>query len=87
MSWPREHEGKVACYGFPESYLPAIQRAVDEGMVKWIKSDLFMDLGSGQFTWAGCTWELEEMRECVTSISLIKGKPSAEDLTAAVLRG
>lgn len=87
MSWPREHEGKVQCIGFHSNYLPAIMRAVDEELVTWGKSDLFIDLGTAQFNWAGCTWEMTEMRECVTSIRLIKGQPNAEDLTVAVLRG
>jgi hypothetical protein len=87
MSWPEAHEGKVTCSGFPDSYLPSIKRAVDNKMVKWGESSLFMALGSAQFEWAGCTWEITEMQECVTCIHLIKGKPTAEDLTAAVLKG
>ena len=87
MSWPEPHEGKVKCIGFPEAWLPAIMSAVDNQMVKWGKNDLFMDLGTAQFDWAGCTWEMSEMRECVGALQLVKGKPCSEDLTAAVLKG
>lgn len=87
MSWPRKHEGKVKCYDFPDSYLPAIMKAVDNRMVKWGQSSLFMSMGTAEFDWAGCTWEMTEMQECVTSIRLVKGKPTEQDLTAAVLRG
>lgn len=87
MSWPREHEGKVKCIGFPNTWLPAIMLAVDNKQVVWGKSSLFCQAGSAEFKWAGCTWVMEEMQECVTSIQLIKGKPVEEDLTAAVLKG
>jgi hypothetical protein len=87
MSWPTENEGKIRCIGFPEKYLPAIMNAVDNKIVKWGKSDLFMSMGTAQFDWVDCTWELTEMQECVESIQLIKGKPTDEDLTAAVLKG
>lgn len=57
--------------------------------VVWIEDTckLFMELGTGQFMWAGCVWELEEMTEWVTSIRLISGSIDNEDLTAVVLRG
>ena len=87
MSWPEAHEGKVSCIGFPKKYLPAIMNAVDNKMVKWGKSSLFISMGSAEFEWAGCTWELTEMQECVTSIALLKGTPTGEDLTAATLTG
>jgi len=87
MSWPYEHEPKVRCIGFPETYLQAIMNAVDNQMVVWGKNDLFMSMGTAQFDWAGCTWEMTEMQECVTAIQLVKGKPIAEDLTAAMLKG
>lgn len=87
MSFPRPHEGKVSCIGFPEKYLPAIQRAVENNQVEWGKTSLLIDICTAEFYWVGCLWELEEMRETVCSISLIHGKPNEEDLTAAVLRG
>ena len=87
MSWPEKHEGKVTCFGFPESFLPSIKQAIDRKMVKWGKSSLFISAGSAEFEWAGCTWEMEEMQECVTHIKLLKGTPIGEDLTAAVLKG
>jgi hypothetical protein len=44
--------------------------------------------GSGEQMWPEQRlWDLEEMRECITVVRLIKGTPTAEDLTAAVLRG
>jgi hypothetical protein len=86
MSWP-DKLSHVDCIGFPKEWLPVIADAVDNQKVKWGKNDLFIDLGTAQFEWADCTWEMTEMRECVRSISLLKGKPNAEDLTAAVLRG
>ena len=87
MSWPEAHKGTIACIGFDKKFLPVIQRAVDEKMVVWGKNHLFMDLGTAEFDWAGCTWEMTEMRECVTALRLVRGKPTSEDLTAAVLRG
>lgn len=87
MSWPEKHEGKVRCIDFPEKYFPAIKQAIDNEMVTWGKSTLFMYLGTAEFEWAGCTWELEEEQECVISIRLVKGKPREEDLTAAMLKG
>lgn len=86
MSWPREHEGKVSCIGFSDRYLSTIMMAIDNKMVKWGKSDLFMGHGSALFEWADSTWELTEMNECVISIELLEGTPTDADLTAAVLR-
>lgn len=87
MSWPRKHEGKVRCIGFPEAWLQFIMRAVDNEEVIWGKSTTFCQAGFAEFKWAGCTWGMEEIQERVTSICLINGKPTEEDLTAAVLRG
>jgi hypothetical protein len=87
MSWPRENEGEVWCIDFPQPYLSMIKTAVERGMVKWGKNDLFMGMGTAEFEYAGCTWELVEMNECVTSITLLKGKPSIEDFTFAALKG
>jgi hypothetical protein len=61
-------------------------RAVDANMVEWV------GVGTGvmeiaHFDWADCRWEIIEVNERVTNITLISGKPNAEDLTAAVLRG
>jgi hypothetical protein len=67
--------------------LPVLKRAIDEDMVKWGKAKLFIDLGTAPFEFAGCEWELTEMTEMVTSVSLLKGSPDSEDLTAAILRG
>lgn len=87
MSFPREHEHQVDCNGFPEKYLPAIRHAIENKQVIWGKSSLYISLGIAEFEWAGCIWELVEMQEMVTSITLLKGDPIDEDLTIAVLRG
>jgi len=90
MPWPREHEGKVQCINFPDRYLPAIKNAVDNRMVKWAQIRMFMYGGSAEFEWAGCTWEIEEIREIqeyVTYIKLLTGTLTEEDLTAAALKG
>jgi hypothetical protein len=86
MAWP-DKLSQVRCYGFDKKYLPTLKRAIDEEMIEWGKCDLFIDLGTARFTFAGCEWEFEEMRETVTSFRLIKGTITPEDLTAAVLRG
>lgn len=86
MAWP-DNLNYVDCVGFPKKWLPVIADAVNNQQVKWGKSDLFIDIGTARFEWAGCTWEMSEMRECVYTVSLIEGKPTEEDLTAAVLRG
>lgn len=86
MAWP-DNLKEIVCTGFPREWLPSIADAIDRDRVRWVKSDLFLDLGIAQFEWVGCTWELSEMRECIRSVSLIKGAPTAEDLTHAVLKG
>jgi hypothetical protein len=83
MAWPELN--RVTCFGFPKSYLPAIAEAMARKEVKWGKSSLFASSGSAEFEWAGCTWQLSENFELVDSVSLLKGKPNIEDLTAAVL--
>lgn len=86
MAWPREPRF-ISCEGFPRSYLPALMKAVDHELVRWGKTKLYLDAGSGEFEWAGATWELHEMRETVWKIELLNGNPSKEDLTVAVLKG
>ena len=83
MAWPELN--RVTCFGFPKSYLPAIVNAIKKKEVKWGKSSLFASSGSAEFKWSGCTWQLCENFELVHSVSLLKGTPSSEDLTAAVL--
>lgn len=87
MAFPSINEPQVLCQGFPKKYFPALKRAIQDKKVKWGKNSLFVDICIAQFEWAGCVWELEEMRETVCSITLISGEPNEEDLTAAVLRG
>lgn len=88
MAWP-DNLKRVKCEGFSNSILPIIRKAVDDERVEWIPGTqkLFVDLGTGQFKFAGCVWELEEMTEMVTRVSLLKGQLKTEDLTFAVLRG
>ena len=83
MAWPDFNS--VTCVGFPKSYLPAIAEAMARKEVKWGKGSLFASSCIAQFDWAGCTWELCENFELVHSVSLLKGTPNSEDLTAAVL--
>jgi hypothetical protein len=85
MSFPNEDEGSVTCYGFPETYLPALKYAIQNQKIKWGKVNVYIDQCLAEFEWAGATWEFEEIRECASSIRLIKGKPNKMDLTAAVL--
>lgn len=87
MAWPKLE--KVDCIGFSRILLPYIKAALEAKSVEWIEDTckLFMELGTGQFRWAGCVWELEEMAEWVTSIRLVSGHINNQDLTAAVLRG
>lgn len=87
MSWPRDHEGKVSCIGFSEDLLPIIKHAVENKIVTWGTSSLFMYSGMAEFFWADCTWKLEEEQECVISIELLQGNPTMEDLTVAMLKG
>ena len=87
MSFPSINEPKVLYQGFPEKYLPVIKKAIEEKQVKWGKTRLFITQCHAEFEWAGCTWELEEWQEMVSSITLISGQPNEEDLTVAVLRG
>ncbi len=84
MAWPDLN--RVDCIGFPKSYLPVIADAMKRKKVEWGKSSLFESAGFAEFTWAGCLWELHESFELVISVSLLKGTPIDEDLTAAVLK-
>ena len=61
--------------------------AVDNELVKWEESRLYVSQGTYCFRWANCSWEMIEMNEMVCSIELIKGKPTEQDLTFAMLKG
>ena len=86
MAWP-EKMSYVKCSGFPDKFLPAIKTAIDQDMVEWRKVTMFAEACAAPFKWAGCEWELDESSEIVWRISLIKGKPTSEDLTIAILQG
>lgn len=83
--WPKEEY--ITCRGFPKSYLPIVQQAIDGKMVEWVRSSGFCASFTSTFKWAECEWELEELNEIVTGIKLIKGTIDPEVLTATVLKG
>jgi hypothetical protein len=88
MAWP-QNLSRVYCDGFPKTILPVIKRAMDEDRVKWSpnKTRMFIDQCTGEFEFADCLWEMTEQTELVVSIALLKGDPTAESLTYAVLKG
>jgi hypothetical protein len=86
MAWP-EKLSHVKCVGFHDKFLPAIKIAIDQDMVEWGRASMFAEACSAPFRWAGCEWEMHESSETIWLISLTKGTPSSEDLTAAILRG
>lgn len=86
MAWP-DKLSKVKCTGFDKKYLPVLKHAIDNDLIKWGECKLFIDLGTGEFTFAGCRWEMTEWSETITDIRLISGKIKEQDLTAAMLKG
>jgi len=72
---------------FPKEWLPAVWGAIQRQEIKWGKDSLIGAAGSTQFEWANAQWRYEELFERPMSITLISGKPDAQDLTAAVLKG
>ena len=86
MAWPVYRF--VECKGFDRSLLPIIRRACDGGMIEWgPKASVVLNSASNTFTWAGCTWLMEEFNEWVERITLLDGIPDSIDLTAALLKG
>ena len=86
MSWPKLKF--VDCIGFSRKLLPILQTAIDNKEITWLPDSfkLYLDHGSGNFEFAGCIWDLYEVREIVVSIILISGTPNREDLTAMTLK-
>jgi len=72
---------------FPKEWLPIVWGAILRQEVQWGKDSLIGAGGSTEFEWATAQWRYEELFERPISITLISGKPDAEDLTAAVLKG
>jgi hypothetical protein len=86
MSWPK-NINHVRCIGFDSKHLPVLKQALALDIIEWGKCDLFMDLGTARFTFAGCKWKFTEMAELIDTFELVKGTITEEDLTAAVLKG
>jgi hypothetical protein len=80
--------GKTFYINFPEEFRQHVKNAVQAEQVKWDRKSLSLLAGSGagQFDWAECTWQLEEIFEEVTSITLIKGNINEEAIIIAKLK-
>jgi len=86
MAWPN-NINHVDCIGFPKTFLPAIRKAIENDMVKWGRVSMFAESAAGDFEWVGCRWILYEQSETVYCIRLDYGSVTAEDLTAAMIKG
>jgi hypothetical protein len=84
MAWPN-NLNHITLTGFDAKYLPAIMRAIDSDLVEWGNCDLFLDLSTAKFSFAGCRWSITEVRETVSDISLTNGILTDEDLAVAFL--
>jgi hypothetical protein len=85
MTWPKDRY--ITCTGFSKELLPALRQALDGRMVIWGRSSGFAGAFSTEFTFAGCSWVLNEMNEYVEGFRLVSGNPTPEDLTVALLTG
>ena len=72
---------------FPKEWLPAVWGAILRKEVKWGKDSLIGAAGSTEFEWASARRRYVELFVRPISIRIIFGKPDAQDLTAAVLKG
>jgi hypothetical protein len=72
MAWPKDLN-QVRIIGFPRSFLPKLVKALDDKKIAWTgECAYFSDYYSADFTWSGCRFRMEEIRETVVALSLIE---------------
>lgn len=82
--WPKPEY--IYC-NFPRDLLEPIISAIKVGSVKWGRSCGFGEAFTSTFYFAECEWEINEVNEIITSISLVNGVIDTEVLTVAILTG